>query len=953
MSCKNSSLDSASSLETLQRAARIGLWRAYIDDKVFVVSSFVMELLGVESERISFTDFAHKLQENFRNEFLDNISNVDTDHILHSDLLLIQTPKGSEQVILKASGKGFDENGRPFKEGYIQCVDNGKALVENRVQCGDKGENCPYGLSVKEKNETMGYVRRLLNWQKYITEALYGLLDGSEEKRESVAGSMLDMIRTHFKSERASIFAFGPRKRRITCVYESVTGWNTPRKNELYRVLIDPHDEMVAAMLAKVPVFTNDMEQLPELVVNTDGRPASTPYMATPIYSREGVWGFVIVEAPRGKSGWSDSDKENFAAVTNVVGVSLALKNSEDAAIKHKEFVNLLLQNMPMGYFWLRIITDQHGNVTDYIYSDVNTKFLEMVGRRRDEIVGRSLSEVGPIFVDKLDIQVLYGVAFEGKVYETTGQFRSNGRYCNTLIYSPVRGDVVALFSDTTDAVIASQVLAESERSLKRIYDNLPVGIEVYDKDGFMIEVNDRELAIQGVTDRNVLLGLNLFEHPSLPKFAHDLLKEGKDVTFDVDVDYMKVNRQYYGLGESEQIKYLTINSTVIYNTAGELDGYLLIIVDNTEIYKTTSQLKEFESAFSSTAEIAEVGLFRWDLLRGASFSTLQWYKNMGIDPEKQRDRSLSFDDYKNIIHPDDRGKLERFLKNAVKGKAKSIKHEFRVRDGRKWKWLRTAARVTEYDPSRDVVQVVGVNYNINELKNTEQRLLEAKFKAEASDKLKSAFLANMSHEIRTPLNAIVGFSHILIESTDDDDRQEYISIIQQNSDQLLKLISDILDLSKIESGVIDVFMEEVNVDSLCNQIVTSVSPKAENGVEVKFLHSSGTHDTVIRSDSKLLNQVLSNFLTNALKFTTQGHVWTDYKIEGDEITMWVEDTGSGIAKKQLSTVFTRFVKLNEFVPGTGLGLPICKSIIEKLGGTIGVESELGVGSKFWFKIPL
>ena len=241
---------------------------------------------------------------------------------------------------------------------------------------------------------------------------------------------------------------------------------------------------------------------------------------------------------------------------------------------------------------------------------------------------------------------------------------------------------------------------------------------------------------------------------------------------------------------------------------------------------------------------------------------------------------------------------------------------------------------------------------DIDHQKKIEEELRIAKEKAENLDRLKSAFLANMSHEIRTPLNSIVGFASLLAESEDKEEREEYLAIMQENSELLLQLISDILDLSKIEAGTLDFNMGYLNVKDLCEDIVRYYDIKEDK--EVPVVLAPGLPDYRIYSDKKRLMQVIINFINNALKFTHEGQVLLDYHFEenDNQIEFSVTDTGIGIAPEKAGKVFDRFVKLNTFSKGTGLGLSICRSIVDHLKGSIGVESELGVGSRFWFTHP-
>lgn len=252
--------------------------------------------------------------------------------------------------------------------------------------------------------------------------------------------------------------------------------------------------------------------------------------------------------------------------------------------------------------------------------------------------------------------------------------------------------------------------------------------------------------------------------------------------------------------------------------------------------------------------------------------------------------------------------------------------------------------------PENNVIEVISINYDITQLKHTESMLIQAKEKAEEADRLKSAFLANMSHEIRTPLNAIIGFSSLLQYVDDNDEREQYISLINRNNELLFNLINDVLDLSKIEAGRIELHTSWFDLSKLIDESITEYKPYAADGVALTA--KVPLHATLIEHDPMRIKQILNNFLSNALKNTTQGHVEVSYEVNDSGIKISVADTGRGIPEDKINKIFERFEKVDSFVQGAGLGLSICKTIVEKLDGVIKVDSILGVGSTFSVGLP-
>lgn len=310
-------------------------------------------------------------------------------------------------------------------------------------------------------------------------------------------------------------------------------------------------------------------------------------------------------------------------------------------------------------------------------------------------------------------------------------------------------------------------------------------------------------------------------------------------------------------------------------------------------------------------------------------------------------------EDYIKHAHPDDVEHVRQCIDFMLLGTDKDFSFNYRTKThwDKDWQSLVITGIQSERDRKGKVIRYTGIGFNNTEWERVTQELKELKEKAELSDKLKSAFLANMSHEIRTPLNAIVGFSELMAHCDDPAEKEEYVEIIQSNNELLLRLINDILDLSKIESGILERKRETFNLAKLRSELYTMILPKVANTDVELLLDSSGAECNIFLDRSRL-KQVWSNFLTNAVKCTKSGHIKMGYSLERGGIRVYVEDTGVGIPQELQNRVFGRFQKLNEFAQGTGLGLAISRAIIEGAGGEVGFTSAPGVGSTFWAWIP-
>ena len=519
--------------------------------------------------------------------------------------------------------------------------------------------------------------------------------------------------------------------------------------------------------------------------------------------------------------------------------------------------------------------------------------------------------------------------------------FQETDENGNEIIYG------ISEVQDGPDMASAYQALQYSERLLSNIFKYLPIGIELYDMDGVLADLNDKELEMFHIEKKEDVLGINIFENPIFPKEMKERLKKNEDADFTFRYDFSKVGSYYQNTQKQGTIDLVT-KVTTLYDSEHQPINYLLINADKTETTVAYNKIQEFEEFFELVGDYAKVGYAHFNILSGHGYAQKSWYRNVGEAYETPL--SDIFGTYRHF-HPDDRALLIRFLDDARKGLTTKLSKEMRVlREDGTYTWTHVNLLVKKYAPQDRIIEIISINYDITELKRTEEMLVKARDKAEASDRLKSAFLANMSHEIRTPLNAIVGFSSLLTSTENAAEKELYNSLIGHNNKLLLNLINDVIDLSKIESGYLELRPDWVNLTELLDESVAEYAHQVPSGVEL--LTNYPAHDSLVELDKLRIKQILSNFLSNALKNTTTGHVEVFYEVDHQSVRIGVKDTGRGILQNMLEKIFERFEKLDSFAQGAGLGLPICKLIVEKMNGRILVDSQLGIGTTFIIELP-
>ena len=491
----------------------------------------------------------------------------------------------------------------------------------------------------------------------------------------------------------------------------------------------------------------------------------------------------------------------------------------------------------------------------------------------------------------------------------------------------------------------------KSEAKFQIIFDKLPWGVELYDENGYLLDINNADLDIFGVT-REQVIGLNAFENPNIPEWVSEKLKKGEDAAFLLDYNFNKAaEKGYYTSKLADEVKHLRVKGAVLKDRLDVILGFFYIVFDDTESYHKAEEIQYSLAKLKAAVDTGESIIWEYDVATdklSADFSLNDLIEESSFLTYLKEDRFSSVRDFIETLHPDDRHRVyNKQFKRLVDGEiGKYVSVYRRVFDGKVY-WLNSNVRAYKYSEDGKPSKIVSYTSNITEQREKELELMKVK----EADKLKSAFLANMSHEIRTPLNAIVGFSDLVAETDDPEERQTYLDIIHTNNDLLLNLIGDILDFSKIEAGMLKYNIEDTNIKELCMEVYLSGSLKIKPRVKLLFDKNSPT--VILRTDPQRILQVIANFVNNAIKFTSEGSITIFYETKENEVKVCVRDTGIGISEENRTRVFERFIKINDFHQGTGLGLTISKTIIEYLGGTIGVDSVQGKGSTFWFTLPL
>jgi len=604
--------------------------------------------------------------------------------------------------------------------------------------------------------------------------------------------------------------------------------------------------------------------------------------------------------------------------------------------------------NLPIPYVKLGLLYDEDRNVKNVVIVEINQSLEKEFGIKQSFVEGKTCGELG--FQLPAKSQDRFQNAIElNKPYMTAYYDKPTDKHYTALLYPNIAEGTFDIFlTDKTEEHKANTAKDELRLLLDSILDNISVPVYVKEV-GEEIRYsywNKKAAEITGIKSEDAIgkTDIEIFGEKLGKKFQEEndyLIKHGGTLC-------------YEGKFPSANNKVRTTNVMKTLVRRKDNSAYILVIrLDITELVSVQNQLELRNRQLGLSFNAGEI--IPWTL-NVQDKILIYDNKSLNLKNNSPQNEFLvkKLDEILAMVHPDDERWIKLLVDDLINGRVEKMEADVRcdIYKARKgYNWFSLQAIVSECDYDGNPVTITGVTTNISKRKLEEQALIEAKEKAEESDRMKSAFVSNMSHEIRTPLNSIVGFSRILVSNPDLDDesKTQFSEIIESNNQLLLQLINDVLDLSKIEAGTLDFVYTDINI--LLSEIEQSMRLKIDKSI-IKISFKEKLPECVVHTDRNRVAQVLYNLMNNAIKFTSHGKIVLGYRMKEDQLYFYVQDTGCGIPKDKQSSIFDRFIKLDSFTQGAGLGLSISASIVYKLGGKIGVDSEEGVGSTFWFTIP-
>lgn len=650
--------------------AQIGWWEADFAAGHYLCSDFLCDLLGLEGDTISFRDFQELIREDYREQIIQEFrANANIHRNFYEQTFPVHSKYGEiwlhTRLALREKGTGINGGDKSF--GVIQRVETPKE---------------------SDQRDALRRVNSLLRRQSFISQSLLRFLR-DEEIESCVTEILNDILNLYYGEGRVYIFEYDENHTHQSCTYEVVSEGVSSEKNSQQYLPIDQAKWWTRQILSGTPILLDSLNQLPEEAeeeyrfLDAQG---ILSMMVTPLMANDHIWGYMGIDLVKSYHEWSNEDYQWFSSLANIIGLCIELRKAKDKVIREQLFLNNLFRFMPMGYIHLSIIRDEQNRPCDYKVTDGNDLVVKFFGNLIEEYKGRLASEIHPDYLSKLDL--LVRVIQDNTYKEGNEYFPKTGVYTHWIVYSPEKDEVVALFLDTTQAVKANQAMDRSEKLFQNIFANIPAGVEIYDKDGYLVDMNNMNLEIFGIVDKSAVMGINFFENPNVPQQIRDRVRNEDLVDFRLNYSFQRAEG-YYETSRSSMIELYTKVSK-LYDNEGNFNGYILINIDNTERIDAMNRIRDFENFFLMISDYAKVGYAKLNLITRKGYAIKQWYKNMGEEEDTPLNEVVGI--YRHV-HPDDRQYILDFYEEVKKGNRRHFQKEMRIRrvgTTDQWNWVRS-----------------------------------------------------------------------------------------------------------------------------------------------------------------------------------------------------------------------------------------------------------------------
>ena len=651
--------------------AQIGWWEADLTTGYYLCSDYLSDLLGLEGDTISSADFLNLIREDYRKQIAQEFrANTSIHKDFYEQTFPIHSKYGEvwlhTRLAFREKGTGAGGGDKSF--GVIQRVEAPKE---------------------EDQRDALRRVNDLLCRQNFVSQSLLRFLR-DEAVESCIADILRDILNLYNGKGRVYIFEYDEIYAHHSCIYEVVSEGVSAEIDNLQDMPASESKWWSEQILSGKPIILNTLEQLLEeapdeyqiLVVQ-----GIKSLMVTPLMTGDRVWGYMGIDLVETYHDWSNEDFQWFSSLGNIINICIELRKTKDKVIREQTFLNNLFHFMPMGYIRMSIIRDENNKPCDYRVTDANEVSSTFFGLPLESYIGSLASEKHPDYLQKLNF--LEEILDSNSYREKDEYFPRTERYTHWVIYSPGKDEIVGLFLDSTGSVQANRALDRSEKLFQNIFANIPAGVEIYDKDGYLIDLNNKDLEIFGVVNKSDVIGVNFFDNPNVPQNIRDRVRNEDLVDFRLNYSFEQAEG-YYETNRSNAIE-LYSKVSKLYDNEGNFSGYILISIDNTERIDAMNRIRDFENFFLMISDYAKVGYAKLNLLNRKGYAIKQWYKNLGEEEDTLLDEVVGVYTH---MHPEDRKRCLDFYEEVRDGKRRHFQGEMRIRraawssacgPGRRW----------------------------------------------------------------------------------------------------------------------------------------------------------------------------------------------------------------------------------------------------------------------------